>query len=195
MCPINSMHCFLIRGFLKHINNHELIWCGEAQLKAGGGETSPFVLLIQRVLAIGCVYHLLWYIVFCLWMTVGDALWLSQCHFSYMWQNLKRFSHVKHQPAYLSVMKKQWEGVGGWSAYHFLLHSVMVNYDVRRMKRTFHVAISLISRHSLVKTKQGGKREKAWREMRLLIPLLSACIWALINLRYGAPCCLAEHLL
>lgn len=52
----------------------------------------------------------------------------------------------------------------------------MVNYDVRRMKRTFHVAISLISRHSLVKTKQGGKREKTWREMRLLIPLLSACI-------------------
>lgn len=47
-----------------------------------------------------------------------------------------------------------------------------------------HTAVSLISHHILEETKHVEKWRKTCKEMRLLIPLLSPCIWALINLRH-----------
>lgn len=60
---------------------------------------------------------------------------------------------------------------------HSPVFSVMKDYRVIRSKHTFHDVVSLISRQSLEKKKkQGEERRKRSREMRLLIPLLSACI-------------------
>lgn len=58
-----------------------------------------------------------------------------------------------------------------------------------------HTAVSLISHHILEETKHVEKWRKTCNEMRLLIPSLSACIWALINLRQGTPCSPVENLL